>query len=193
MFSNLCNLLSRRKSTRYTAGSNALAILVSKLALDAIGFDPLVSEGARAALDATSISDNRNAVAMLLGRIHDNALGLLQVVYADNRLIASTLLLDMLPLLLETYVSSPLVHAGQKTGKTAYQSHYNIDNIPIPLAFIALISLMQASLAPGSHAAGNNERATTDEDKFLLGTRLIASFVSSLFKVIATVFIIFLI
>lgn len=178
-FSNLCTLLSRADNTRYAAGSDNLAIVVSKLAVDAISFDPVFSEEAKASIEAAAASGNQDSVAALLKRIHDSALGLLRVVYTDNTLIRSTLLPDMLPLLLEAYVSSSTGRANSLSVKAHYCS---TDGSPIPLHTIALVSLIQASLSPCSSELESSEKNVFN-NQYVFGMRQISSFLSSLFKV----------
>ena len=128
-----------------------------------------------------------------LGRLLEGALGLLRVSFTDSRLIASTLLLDLLPLLLEAY-SSPVASVGQRLPGWLPLSAVLKD---IPLATLALTALMQAALTPAVDGEVSSKIKTTagttdgvEELSLLQGSRLVTSFFSSLLKVPSTDYLI---
>ena len=183
VISSLCKLLVQRGGTRYTAGSDSLAIAVSKLALDILGFDPFYCASARACVEAVGLKDNRDSVGALLSRVHACALGLLRVVYAHNKLIASTLLPDMLPALLEAYLpqtSGPSSKASGYLRLSEHREKYSVGGSPIPLPLVATISLIQAGLVQYKRSG---DLESDLEQCYRQGRRQVATFVSSLLKV----------
>lgn len=146
--------------------------------------------------------DNRVTISGFLGRMQDSALGLLKLAFVDNPLIGSTLMADLLPLLLESYVSSPLApptainrKGGQNPPLSAAQTYFNLEGPPIPLSLIALVTIMQSSLIGLSDSAKygsdtvdirRNNLLLESNTVFADGSQRITFFISNLMKVCCT-------